>query len=75
MSQEAAIGNGKISETGNESESQSSSTFSLKSSWDFFRHELLYVTWALMEVALLTPLIMAFTPWSQFWSHQELVGS
>lgn len=68
MSQEAAIGNGKISETGNESESQSSSTFSLKSSWDFFRHELLYVTWALMEVALLTPLIMAFTPWSQFWS-------
>ena len=65
MSQASTFSKSKISETG--TERQSASTFSLRSSWDFFRHELLYVTWALMEVALLTPVILVFTPWSQFW--------
>jgi hypothetical protein len=41
--------------------------FGLRSGWEFFRHELLYITWALMEVALITPVILAFAPWSQFW--------
>ncbi len=36
--------------------------------WQRFRHELLFVFWALMEVALITPLFLALTPWTAFWS-------
>jgi hypothetical protein len=33
-----------------------------------FRHELLFIFWALMEIALVTPLFLALTPWTTFWS-------
>ncbi len=36
--------------------------------WTNFRHELLYVVWALMEVAIITPLFLAFMPWARYWS-------
>ena len=36
--------------------------------WHIFRHELLYLVWALMEVALMTPVALAFMPWARYWS-------
>jgi hypothetical protein len=39
-----------------------------KTGWQIFRHELLFITWALMEVALIAPLFLALTPWTSFWS-------
>ena len=44
------------------------SLIGFKAGWQIFRHELLFVTWALMEVALITPLFLALTPWTTFWS-------
>ena len=43
-------------------------SYSLKAGWNVFRHESLFVTWALMEVALIAPLFLAFAPWTRFWS-------
>lgn len=37
-------------------------------SWRLFRHELLYVFWALMEVSLVAPVFLALSPWTTFWS-------
>jgi hypothetical protein len=36
--------------------------------WHAFRHELLYVMWAMMEVALIAPFSLAFMPWARYWS-------
>lgn len=41
---------------------------SVKAGWNVFRHELLFITWALMDVALIAPLFLALTPWTRFWS-------
>lgn len=35
--------------------------------WNFFRHEVLYLMWALMEVSIIAPVFLAFAPWSIFW--------
>jgi hypothetical protein len=35
--------------------------------WDQARHELLYLTWALMEVALITPISLALMGWARYW--------
>ncbi|MCB8979568.1 MAG: DUF4129 domain-containing protein [Ardenticatenaceae bacterium] len=35
--------------------------------WAYTRRELVYVTWALMEVTLLTPLALAILPWTDEW--------
>ena len=35
--------------------------------WNILRHEFLYLLWAFMELAILTPLILAFAPWTWFW--------
>jgi len=49
--------------------SQSASVFdSIRSLWNLIRHELLFIFWALAEVALITPLVLDFTPWAKFWS-------
>jgi hypothetical protein len=37
------------------------------SGWNILRHEILYILWALMDLAILTPLILAFAPWTRFW--------
>jgi len=37
------------------------------SGWNILRHELLYLLWALMELAIITPLFFAFAPWTRFW--------
>ena len=35
--------------------------------WGHLQHELLYLAWALMDVALLTPFIMAVMGWARYW--------
>lgn len=40
----------------------------LRLGWQVLRHELVFVFWALMEVALITPLFLALSPWTTFWS-------
>lgn len=34
---------------------------------DLLRHELLYVLWAMMEITIIVPLILAIAPWARFW--------
>ncbi|MCI0393311.1 MAG: DUF4129 domain-containing protein [Chloroflexi bacterium] len=46
----------------------------LSASWNFLRHELLYVSWASMEVALLTPVALAFMPWARLWSPAQVAA-
>jgi hypothetical protein len=41
----------------------------LLAAWRYGRHELLYVCWALMEVALLAPAALAYMPWARLWPH------
>ncbi|MDX1687864.1 MAG: DUF4129 domain-containing protein [Candidatus Promineifilaceae bacterium] len=35
--------------------------------WAYARHELLYLCWALMEVALITPVALSAMAWTRFW--------
>lgn len=35
--------------------------------WGHLQHELLYVSWALMDVALLTPFLLSLMTWSRYW--------
>lgn len=35
--------------------------------WAYARHELLYVCWALMEIALIAPAALVILPWAHFW--------
>ncbi|MCB9433536.1 MAG: DUF4129 domain-containing protein [Ardenticatenaceae bacterium] len=35
--------------------------------WAYARYELLYLSWAVMEVALLTPVALALLPWLRYW--------
>ncbi len=53
----------RIAETDNRTSQQNLPTY-----WQLMRHELLYILYALMEVALIAPLLLAFSPWARFWS-------
>lgn len=35
--------------------------------WGYVRYELLYLSWAVMEVALLTPVALGLLPWLRYW--------
>lgn len=35
--------------------------------WAYARHELLYLCWALMDVALITPVALSAMEWARFW--------
>jgi hypothetical protein len=35
--------------------------------WGYFRTEMLTLTWALMEIALFTPLVLSFLGWTRYW--------
>ena len=35
--------------------------------WGHVQHELLYLSWALMDVALLTPFLMGIMSWTRYW--------
>lgn len=41
--------------------------------WAYARRELVFISWALMEVALITPLSLAILPWTdEWWGRQRL---
>lgn len=41
--------------------------------WAYARRELVFISWALMEVALITPLSLAILPWADaWWGRQRL---
>lgn len=44
----------------------------LLEAWRYIRHELLYVTWALMEIALVAPLVLAALPWARYWPTAQV---
>lgn len=35
--------------------------------WGYFQHELLYLTWGVMDVALLAPLALSLMSWVRYW--------
>ena len=35
--------------------------------WGYTRHELIYLSWALMELALITPVILSILNWTRYW--------
>lgn len=39
----------------------------LSSAWAYARHELLYLSWTLMSVALLTPFSLSLMSWARYW--------
>lgn len=41
--------------------------------WGVVRHELMYISWALMEIALLVPLVLGLMGWARFWPPQYLL--
>jgi hypothetical protein len=47
--------------------SPSTRTTQLRVGWSYLQHELLYLSWALMDVALLTPLALALMGWARYW--------
>ncbi|MEJ2749550.1 MAG: hypothetical protein P8183_16840, partial [Anaerolineae bacterium] len=40
--------------------------------WPHVQHELLYLSWALTEVALFAPLSFAFLSWARFWPPGQI---
>jgi hypothetical protein len=40
--------------------------------WLHIQHELLYISWALTEVALFAPLSFAFLSWARFWPPAQI---
>lgn len=40
--------------------------------WGHFQRELIFISWATMEIALLTPTSMALMPWTGFWSPAQV---
>ncbi len=41
--------------------------------WAYARRELVFISWALMEVSLITPLSLAILPWTdEWWGRQRL---
>lgn len=45
---------------------------SLRTAWGYTRHELLYLTWALMEVALITPFGLSLMGWARTWPSEQV---
>lgn len=39
----------------------------LLNAWGYVQHELLYISWALMDVALLTPFLLGIMGWARYW--------
>jgi hypothetical protein len=40
--------------------------------WRYTRHELLYVVWALMEIALIAPIALVAMPWARYWPVSQV---
>lgn len=39
----------------------------LRKGWNNIQHELLYISWGLMEIALFTPLLFSILGWARYW--------
>ncbi len=39
----------------------------VQAAWHFVKQELLYLCWALMDTAVITPLLLLTMPWARFW--------
>lgn len=35
--------------------------------WAYFQHEMLFICWGVMDVALLTPFALSILPWTRYW--------
>ncbi len=40
--------------------------------WGYIRHELLYLGFALMEIALLTPIVLVILGWARYWPPYQV---
>lgn len=40
--------------------------------WGYIRHELLYLGFALMEIALLTPIVLVILGWARYWPAYQV---
>lgn len=40
--------------------------------WGYLRHELLYLGFALMEIALLTPIVLVILGWARYWPPYQV---
>jgi hypothetical protein len=40
---------------------------SLLTAWGFMQRELIFISWSLMEVSLLTPVVLAIWDWASYW--------
>ncbi len=49
---------------------QSSTT--LQTAWHFVKQELLYLSWALMETAVIAPIALLAMPWARFWPASQM---
>ena len=47
-------------------------THSFTTAWGYISHELTYITWALMEVALLAPVMLSIFNWTRYWPAGQL---
>ncbi len=44
-----------------------STPYKLRRGWAYVQHELIYLTWAIMDVSLLVPLMLAIMLWARLW--------
>lgn len=54
----------------NQSSSTTAIAFPMESllrAWGQIQRELLYLTWALMDVAIITPIVLTLLPWARYW--------
>ncbi len=54
-------------------ETESARTQSFLQLWGHVQHEVIYVVWALMDVALLTPFVLSMMGWARYWSPSTIL--
>lgn len=45
---------------------------SLHSAWGYFQREMIYVSWSIMEIALIAPISAALMPWAESWPVSQI---
>lgn len=45
---------------------------SLHSAWGYFQREMIYLSWSIMEIALITPVAAALMPWAVNWPVAQI---
>jgi hypothetical protein len=49
-----------------------SSSPAFRTFWGYFQRELIFFSWSIAEVALLTPFALSFLPWARFWPPSQV---